>query len=82
MKAEIASYKKLDHLELSISIELEDVQTILPELDLWSCEHVIAMVARNHKEILYAGMLQTIEKYGKELFPRTEVNSQTPEISE
>jgi hypothetical protein len=82
MKAEIASYKKLDHLKLSISIELEDVQTILPELDSWSCEHVIAMIARNHKEVLYAGILPTIEKYGKELFPRTEVSSQTPEISE
>ena len=48
MKAEISSYKKLDHLELGITIELEDIQEILPELDLWSCEHVIAMIARNH----------------------------------
>ena len=81
MKAEISSYKKLDRLELGITIELEDIQEILPELDLWSCEHVIAMIARNHKEVLYAGILPTIEKYGKELFPRTVVNSQSPEIS-
>ena len=30
MKAEISSYKKLDRLELGITIELEDIQEILP----------------------------------------------------
>ena len=70
MKVVINSYRRLSHLELGVSISIEDIKNILPDLTDWQAQVVLARLAREHDEgVFYDAAIEQIEKWGKEMYP-------------
>ena len=71
MKVVINSYSRLAHLELGVSISIEDIKNILPNLTDWQAQVVLARLAREHDEgVFYDAAIEQIDKWGKEMYPR------------
>ena len=82
MKVVINTYKRLSHLELGVRITIDDIKHILPDLEEWQVQVVLARIAREYdKGVFYEATTQQIEKWGAEMYP-TRTTTETPTTPE
>ena len=83
MKVTINRYVAHKELELGVTITLEDVKELHPNLSNWEAQAILARLAREHETgVFYAAAIEQIDKGGKELYPEGAGSSETPEIPE
>tara|TARA_R100001510_G_scaffold20613_1_gene18008 strand:- start:716 stop:973 length:258 start_codon:yes stop_codon:yes gene_type:complete len=81
MQVVINTYRRLSHLELGVRITIEDIKKILPHLQEWQVQVVLARLTREHdKGVFYEAATEQIKKWGEEMYPPTDTKTfKTPE---